>query len=142
VEWEPRYGEASPAELVTNLQRGGAVVLVDCGRVATAEFAEVAPLINGVVAVCQVGRTTIENAERTADIVAWSHARLFGVVLAQVPANPWERLTWGRWRRSPLTSHSRSDSPRRRSEEEREEEHDDAGRDDELGLLPPEESQK
>jgi capsular polysaccharide biosynthesis protein len=104
VDWEPGQGGASPPELVHDLRENGGVVLVDAGRVATAEFAEVAPLVDGVVAVCQIGRTTIENAERTADIVAWSHARLIGVVLAQTPATSVERMMWGRRRRSPLTT--------------------------------------
>jgi hypothetical protein len=103
VEWAPEYGAASPPDVVEILREDRTVVLVDTGRVATAEFAEVAPVIDGVVAVCQIGRTTIENAERTADVVAWSHARLLGVVLAQVPANTVERIRWGRRRRSPLT---------------------------------------
>jgi hypothetical protein len=104
VEWEPEYGGTSAAQVVQDLRADGGVVLVDTGRVATAEFAEIAPLIDGVVAVCQIGRTRIENAERTADVIAWSHARLLGVVLTQVPAHPVERVTWSRRRRSPLTS--------------------------------------
>jgi capsular polysaccharide biosynthesis protein len=104
VEWRPEYGGPSAADVLENLQADGGTVLVDAGRVATAEFAEIAPLIDGVVVVCQLGRTTVENAARTADIVAWSHARLYGVVLTQVSAKAIERVTWGRWRRSPLTS--------------------------------------
>lgn len=132
VEWEPEVGGPSVAAVLENLQSDGGVVLVDVGRVATAEFAEIAPLIDGVVVACQIGRTTVENAERTADIVAWSHARLLGVVLTQVPATLGERATWRGWRRSPLTSrkglgdlfaHGRGD----RTVEGRE--------DDEVGLL-------
>jgi hypothetical protein len=104
VEWEPEYGGPSAGDVLESLQRAGGVVLVDCGRVTTAEFAEIAPIIDGVVVACQIGRTTIENAERSADVVAWSHTRLLGVVLTQVPATPLERATWRRWRRSPLTS--------------------------------------
>lgn len=139
VEWEPEYGAAPPAQVVQNLRVDGGVVLVDAGRVATAEFAEIAPLTDGVVAVCQIGRTTIENAERTADIVAWSHARLLGVVLAQVPAHPIERVTWGRRRRSPLTSRRGGvglTSWRRRPPGEHDGGADGELRDDPLGLLP------
>jgi hypothetical protein len=104
VEWEPEYGGPSAADVLENLQGDGSVVLVDSARVATAEFAEIAPFIDGVVVVGQIGRTRVENAERTADVVAWSHARLLGVVLTQVPAGPVEWATWRRWRRSPLSA--------------------------------------
>jgi capsular polysaccharide biosynthesis protein len=106
VEWEPVHEGPSAVEVLERLRVDESVVLVDIGRVATAEFAEIAPLIDGVVVVCQVGRTRIEDAERTSDVVAWSHARLMGVVLTQVPAGPVERMRWGRWRRSPLAPRS------------------------------------
>jgi hypothetical protein len=135
VEWEPEFGGPSAGEVLENLQADGGVVLVDAGRVATAEFAELAPLIDGVVVTCQIGRTTVENAQRTADSVDWSHAHLIGVVLTQVPANPVERATWRRWRRSPLASRGglAGRIPRRRT---RDEDPPAGGReDDELGLL-------
>jgi hypothetical protein len=137
MEWQPEYGGPTPAKVFEDLQRDGDVVLVDAPRVSTAEFAEIAPLVDGVVVVCQSRRTSIESAERTADIVAWSRARLLGVVLTQVPVNAVERATWGRWRRSPLTSRGRL--PFLHSGEGRH-----AGRrgDDELGLLGTDGSQQ
>jgi hypothetical protein len=129
--------------VVRKLQADDDVVLVDADRVATAEFAEIAPVIDGVVAVCQIGRTTIENAARTADIVAWSHARLVGVVLTQVSAPPVERVTWSRRRRSPLTSRAGlsrlipwpagSNGHQHRGDDDE---------DDQLGLLPAEGSKR
>lgn len=135
VEWRPTFEGPSAAEVLESLQASGGTVLVDTGRVATAEFAEIAPLLDGVVVVCQVGRTTVENAERTAEIVSWSHARLVGLILTQVPSTSMERATWGRWRRSPLASRrgARGLFPRGPGEDA---DRDGPGReDDDLGLL-------
>jgi capsular polysaccharide biosynthesis protein len=140
VEWAPEYGGPSAPAALQAVREDRAVVLVDAGRVATAEFAEIAPLIDGVVAVCQIGRTTIENAERTADIIAWSHAHLLGVVLAQVPAGPVERLTRRRRPRSPLTSRegmSPHTSPSGGSDRPDRQEVGEDYDEDAMGLLPP-----
>ncbi|MBA2478910.1 MAG: hypothetical protein H0V38_09950 [Sporichthyaceae bacterium] len=102
LDWQQVH-DAQPAQAVAaGLRHEGVVVLVDAGRVATAEFAELAPMADGVLAVCEYGKTRTEDAQRAADIVDWSHGRFAGVVLAQVPGGRagWLRRTRGH--RSPL----------------------------------------
>ena len=102
LDWQQDH-DAQPAQAVAaGLCHEGVVVLVDAGRVATAEFAELAPMADGVLAVCEYGKTRTEDAQRAADIVDWSHGRFAGVVLAQVPGGRagWLRRTRGH--RSPL----------------------------------------
>lgn len=102
LDWQQDH-DAQPAQAVAaGLRHEGVVVLVDAGRVATAEFAELAPMADGVLAVCEYGKTRTEDAQRAADIVDWSHGRFAGVVLAQVPGGRagWLRRTRGH--RSPL----------------------------------------
>ena len=107
LDWQ-RVQHAQPARAVAaGLRDEGVVVLVDAGRVATAEFAELAPIADGVVAVCEHGKTRTEDAQRAADIIAWSHGRFSGVVLAQVPAGTAGWFRRGRGSRSPLRSPGR-----------------------------------
>lgn len=102
VDWRPDRNTPAAAAVVAALRAEGSVVLVDAGRVATAEFAEVAPIADGVVAVAEYGRTRIEDAERAAEIIAWSRGSFLGVVLAQVPSRTLRGLRLGSRERSPL----------------------------------------
>ena len=107
LDWQRVHHPQSARAVAAGLSDEGVIVLVDAGRVATAEFAELAPMADAVVAVCEYGKTRTEDAQRAADIIAWSHGRFSGVVLAQVPAG---RAGWfrrARGSRSPLRSPGR-----------------------------------
>ena len=98
-----RSQDADPARSVAaGLREEGVVVLVDAGSVATAEFAELAPTADGVITVCEFGKTRTEDAERAADIIAGSRSHFSGVVLAQVPTGRAGWFSRGRRSRSPL----------------------------------------
>lgn len=105
IDWRPGTDTPPASAVVDALRAEGSVILVDTGRVATAEFAEVAPIADGVVAVCEYGRTRTEEAQRAADIIAWSHGTFRGVVLAQTPSSARRWLRWGARRTSPLGQH-------------------------------------
>jgi capsular polysaccharide biosynthesis protein len=78
------------------------LVVVDVGRVDSAEYAEVAATADGVVMVCELGSTARDSARHSADVIERSRARFYGVVLTQVPVSWRDRLRSMRRRRSPL----------------------------------------
>lgn len=97
-------GDAVPtaAKAVEYVRSVSDLVVVDVGRVESAEFAEVAPPADGVVAVCEIGGTRREAAQQAAEVIDRSYCRFYGVVLTQVPQNVVERFRDMRRRRSPL----------------------------------------